>query len=389
MIPFFIPKTDANIHSTHEKCLARSMANLPEGAQTIAGEQTLAEFLVNISSEAIGFIFDAEFWYGTACWQRWLKSLEMEGLEDMPNIPLGNQDPAWRNNVRLPGYVTLRGLEHAAENIQANRWQIVTAKYPVCFSVVVLPRKYLHTLNQIILLQDLPKMFIEQNHPVRLFGGGWLHSFSALSETGCRFDLLDMVDWHGYVLELGCDQGLMARACKSRDNNVTWIGLDYNLDALKEAREYVDLAVLANANASLPFSKKVQFDRVVCGDFLEHLPYPWQFLKRLRYRMASGGLLIASFPNIGHWSIIDDLLMGRWDEAPSGILCVTHLRFGTRRSWQRWLDASGWQVVRWESETLELPPKWQNILGQIGNTVDIQSLETLRYRLVAKAVGTI
>ena len=385
MIPFFhIGKTECENTLTPEQRLARRMAHLPEHTGKIAGGTTVERFLSANSDRTLGLIFDMEFWYGPECWQRWINALETDGLRDMPNVPAGNQEPEWRQHFAPSPYVTLRGLEHAAETMQAETWHTAAATQPVCFSVVVLPRNILADMPRTLTMEELPRIWADRHVKVRIFGGGWLHSFNSLADAGCRYDLLDMTDWHGNVLELGCDRGLMAKACRERGNQVTWIGMDRNPDALGAARSHMDLAIRADAEASLPFSSTLRFDRVVCGDFLEHLAYPWRFLKRLVHWTAPEGLLVASFPNVGHWSIVDDLLAGRWDETPSGILCVSHLRFGTRASWQRWLDESGWQAVCWESEQLDPPPGWQERVPAAGGTLDVDSLKTLRYRLVAK-----
>ena len=43
--------------------------------------------------------------------------------------------------------------------------------------------------------------------------------------------------------------------------------------------------------------------------------------------LPPGGVVVLSVPNVGHWSVVADLLAGRWDYLPAGLVCVTHLRF--------------------------------------------------------------
>ncbi len=384
MIPFFHVIGASLQRYTPEQALARQLAHLPPDTQPVRGSLPLGDFLSDQSGDAAGLIFDAEFWYGRTSWRRWLEALQTDGLDNRPNVPRGNQEPTWRHDVTIPTYVTLRGLERAADTIQAARWEIVPATRPTCFAVVVFPLKYLCALPPTLQMQELPEYGARQRVPLRLFGEGWLHSFNALKDAGCRRDLLSMTDWYGTVLELGCDRGLMARACKEMGHGVTWIGIDLNRIALQEARPFVDWPILADATLTLPLSENLRVDRLVCGDFLEHLAYPWRTLKRLPAFMSPKGQLIAAFPNVGHWSIVEDLLAGRWDATPSGLLCVSHLRFGTRASWQHWLAEAGWQVVRWETEQLALPQEWQDGLRCIAPALDIPSLETLRYRVVAQ-----
>ena len=51
------------------------------------------------------------------------------------------------------------------------------------------------------------------------------------------------------------------------------------------------------------------FDAVICGDVLEHLRDPARVLGILRESLAADGVLIASIPNIKHWSVIHPLLV--------------------------------------------------------------------------------
>jgi hypothetical protein len=80
------------------------------------------------------------------------------------------------------------------------------------------------------------------------------------------------------------------------------------------------------------------------------------------------------------------LFCGRWDETPSGVFCVSHLRFGTKESLQRWFESSGWKIVKWERETYPIPDNWIISRQTVENIGDRESLETLRYRLVARPV---
>ena len=51
-----------------------------------------------------------------------------------------------------------------------------------------------------------------------------------------------------------------------------------------------------------------RFDAVLFGDVLEHLEDPADALVRVRPWLAPGGVVVASVPNVGHWSVVDDLL---------------------------------------------------------------------------------
>ena len=72
-------------------------------------------------------------------------------------------------------------------------------------------------------------------------------------------------------------------------------------------------------------------DLILCLDVLEHLKNPVDVLIQLTARLAAGGTVIVSCPNVAHLSVsLPLLLLGRFDYAESGILDRTHLRFFTR-----------------------------------------------------------
>ncbi len=384
MIPFYLIHTDTNpFTDTPESILARTMGTPPWETQSVSGNLPASAWAKAQNVSVIGMIFDPHFFYSPHCWEQWVNAVLTEGTDGKINVPLGNQHPAWREGLEIPLYLTLSGVERAAEFKGPCRWMIRNDTGPDNYCAVIVPVSVMDNLPEDLLLSELPKYWSEKSFAYRIFCEGWLHVFSALREAGCRHDLLAMCEWKGMVLELGCDRGLMAKTCREQEASVCWIGMDINKEALSFASSYTDMAVCADIE-HLPLSSTCRFDRIVCGDVLEHLAYPWHLLSHLRQWIKEDGLLIASFPNAGHWAIVEDLLSGRWDETPSGILCVSHLRFGTKKTWERWFAQSGWEVIRWESEKVPLSAAspLNRILSE--QQYDLHSLETVRYRIIAK-----
>ena len=88
------------------------------------------------------------------------------------------------------------------------------------------------------------------------------------------------------------------------------------------------------------------FDALLALELFEHLVEPERFLARIRPLVRPGGRIILSVPNVGHHSVVRDLLAGRWDYLPIGILCYTHYRFYTRRTLEDWLARCGFPEAR-------------------------------------------
>ena len=87
-----------------------------------------------------------------------------------------------------------------------------------------------------------------------------------------------------------------------------------------------------------------RFDAVLFGDVLEHLEDPSEALVRVRPWLSATGVVVASVPNVGHWSIVDDLIRGRFDYVPYSLLSGTHVRFFTRSTLVDLFEASGYRV---------------------------------------------
>jgi 2-polyprenyl-3-methyl-5-hydroxy-6-metoxy-1,4-benzoquinol methylase len=108
----------------------------------------------------------------------------------------------------------------------------------------------------------------------------------------------------------------------------------------------VDKFIQANLDAGLPEGLSDAIDVVVCADVLEHVRQPELLLAELAPRLAPGGAVLASIPNFGHWYPRIRTLFGMFDYDHRGILDRTHVRFFTRRSFERLAKQAGYTVHR-------------------------------------------
>ena len=100
--------------------------------------------------------------------------------------------------------------------------------------------------------------------------------------------------------------------------------------------------MVADLDDGLPDEVGSGFDVVLCADVLEHLRRPEDLLDELRNRVRPGGRVLASIPNFAHWYPRLRVATGRFDYDRRGILDRTHLRFFTRRSFERMAAEAGW-----------------------------------------------
>jgi glycosyltransferase involved in cell wall biosynthesis len=144
------------------------------------------------------------------------------------------------------------------------------------------------------------------------------------------------------VVDLGCSDGLLSSQVRSLGHKV--IGVDLEEHALVHGR--VDKFVQANLDAGLPADLPATFDYVVCADVLEHVRQPEALLAEILPRLNPGGAIVASVPNFGHWYPRLRTVCGMFDYDRRGILDRTHVRFFTRRSFERLARDAGCSVRR-------------------------------------------
>ncbi len=150
----------------------------------------------------------------------------------------------------------------------------------------------------------------------------------------------------GRVLDLGCGSGRLGAELRAVGHDV--VGIDLHESA--EAKERLNHFIAADLDQGLPVAvhEHGPFDHVVAGDVLEHVREPGRLLQELHAVMAPGGEIVASIPNFGHWYPRLRVATGRFDYDARGILDRDHVRFFTRRSFQRLAERNGWRVAATE-----------------------------------------
>ncbi len=152
------------------------------------------------------------------------------------------------------------------------------------------------------------------------------------------------------ILDLGCHDGTIAERLRAQGHHVT--GVD--LDEAPEVADRVDVFVKADLDEGLPPQVGEGYDVVLAADVLEHLRSPETLLRQVRACIDPNGTLITSVPNMAHWYPRAKVVAGRFDYDRRGILDQGHLRFFTRRSFERLARECGYRVVRAEATGLPL-----------------------------------
>jgi len=212
----------------------------------------------------------------------------------------------------------------------------------------------------------------------------YLHRYGAM-DASPREDLASRVPAGARaVLDVGCSRGATAAALRAR--GVEFIGgIEPDAEDAAEAERVYDRVIRGRLeDVAGGFDRR--FDAVLFGDVLEHLEDPSDALIRVRPWLTPRGVVIASVPNAGHWSIIDDLLRGRFDYVPYSLLSGTHVRLFTRRTLTDLFEASGYRVEEMSATLLPASPRGRPRLERLRTLPGASpDLEVAEFFAVARA----
>jgi 2-polyprenyl-3-methyl-5-hydroxy-6-metoxy-1,4-benzoquinol methylase len=164
-------------------------------------------------------------------------------------------------------------------------------------------------------------------------------------------------------------------------------GIEKDPVAAERARSRLDRVLEGEASAVLEALAGAgeKFDAFLFADVLEHLEDPVGPLASARRLAAPAATLVASVPNVGHLSLVRDLVLGRFDVLPSGLADAGHLRWFSRSFLEEALEEAGWQTVAIKGLAGAPAPNAQKFLKWAGgfSQVDRESLTTYQWMAVA------
>lgn len=144
------------------------------------------------------------------------------------------------------------------------------------------------------------------------------------------------------ILEIGCAAG---RFRLNFGDDVEYWGVEPVEDAAEEARTHGIKVFVGTYDSVCEQLPAGYFDIVVCNDVIEHMSNPDEFLVSVKDKLAPGGTLVGSVPNVRFWGNLINLLIRRdWKYEDSGVLDRTHLKFFTRKSLKRLFECTGYHV---------------------------------------------
>jgi SAM-dependent methyltransferase len=174
-------------------------------------------------------------------------------------------------------------------------------------------------------------------------------------ETARR--ILDRIERHarrGAFLDLGCWVGF--QLAEARDRGWRAVGVEPSAFAHAYATETLGLDV-ERAELDAIALPQDEFDAVLLGDVIEHLPDPGAALDRIADSLLPGGVLAIAAPDAG--SRLARAMGGRWWS-----VIPTHVHYFTRRSIGTLLARYGFAPLSFETAPKSFSVRYY--LGRIG-----------------------
>lgn len=189
------------------------------------------------------------------------------------------------------------------------------------------------------------------------------------------------------VLEIGCDIGANLLEVKNRYPNARLYGVEIVSQAAEIASCVADVRVANIEEDEITFPG-VAFDYIICGDVLEHLRDPEGMIRRCRSLLKEGGGIVASIPNIMHYSVMRQLLDGNFSYRDAGLLDRTHIHFFTYKEIIRMFGRADYVVedvkLTEERGTTKDDHELVEHLMELARGVEKEMFYAFQYLLLAK-----
>ncbi|HVO75250.1 MAG TPA: methyltransferase domain-containing protein, partial [Ignavibacteriaceae bacterium] len=190
------------------------------------------------------------------------------------------------------------------------------------------------------------------------------------------------------ILDVGCGSGKLGAVLKQKLNAEVW-GVECVYDAALIAQEKLDQVINSPVEEAISRLPDKYFDSIIFADVLEHLADPFKILIDIKSKLSGAGEIVASIPNVRHWSVLKGLLEGEWEYREYGILDSTHLKFFTRKSLFNMFEKAGYvitNILYVIAESEKISPSLISAMKESNINVDTLDGESKHFQYIVKAV---
>jgi 2-polyprenyl-3-methyl-5-hydroxy-6-metoxy-1,4-benzoquinol methylase len=176
------------------------------------------------------------------------------------------------------------------------------------------------------------------------------------------------------ILDVGCAEGVFGADLKKRNQAEVW-GIELVPSIAEQAGRRLDKVFCGDVSQQLQNLPDGYFDCAIFNDVIEHLVDPYAMLTAMQKKLAPGGVIVCSIPNIRFFRNLFNLVVrGEWRYEDAGIMDKTHLRFFTKKSIREMFDSLNYRILKLEG--INATPSWR---VKLLNYLTLGSLSDTRY----------
>lgn len=192
------------------------------------------------------------------------------------------------------------------------------------------------------------------------------------------------------AIDFGCGEGCFSAELKKIHPDCKFWGVEINERAGKLASQKLDKVLIGSAVNLITDLPDNYFDCVIVNDFLEHIINPFDFLLKLKKKLSSNGVIVASIPNVRYIRNLKNLLINKtWQYENEGILDKTHLYFFTKKSIIEMATKLGFTLITIKGINHNRIKTWKFLLLNLLNILSFGFLSDTRwfqYAVVIKPI---
>ena len=216
--------------------------------------------------------------------------------------------------------------------------------------------------------------------------------FNSNASSTLKFDVIQRIDElkekQLNILEVGCGLGSTLLRLKYMYPNSKIYGIEANEKVARLGGKILEVMMddfEENYRMNFKSEKTNFFNYIILGNRLQQSKDPWKLLNEIKKFLKPGGYIIATIPNLIHYSVIKELLRGNFMYGENSILDRSNNKFFTLSDIYKIFDECGYINPFVFHYYHELTPEDDKLLNNICSVVGKEMKGYfLSYEYVAK-----
>ncbi|EKQ54023.1 MULTISPECIES: glycosyltransferase [unclassified Clostridium] len=233
---------------------------------------------------------------------------------------------------------------------------------------------FIHHFGSTSFKQDYTKFHDILKTNTKKFEEKW--GFNSNNQSLLKFDIIGQInelkEKEMNIIEFDCGLGATLLKLKHMYPNAKLYGIETNEKIAKICGKIIEISTEdfeENYNINFKENKENFFDYIIIGNKLQFSKDPWKLLSEIKRFLKPGGYIIATIPNMMHYSVIKGLLSGSFMYNNNSILNPRCNKFFTLIDINKIFEECGYVNPFVFHYFVEISQEDDNFLNQICNIV--------------------